>query len=465
VTRDTAARYVQQQARNRAALERTELEAADGQRVTLAVAHDASTANKAIRRGELMTRLRGCEEWATARGMVGDFATLTTPSRFHPARTRRGSTPAGVNPKWDGKTGPREAQGWLCATWAKVRAKLHREGVRVFGFRIAEPHHDGTPHWHALWWADAQAVERVREVVRAYWLADDGEEEGAQRYRVKFERMDPAKGGACSYLAKYVAKNIDDHGQVGEEGHRDEAMGEQLQLDGAEGKGARLVAAWASAYGIRQFQAIGQPPVGVWRELRRLPEGIAPEHDSRALAAALAAANKTAMKPASWADYMTAQGGAMLRAREWRVQLAKREELREGLYGPTLQQRPIGVRVPSAGVTYASQRKAWKPRGTWREQEREAALHGAWGVIARGLDLGRHGIGPRSESARPQAARPWTRDNNCSQHPDQCRPLGALPGSKVKPWPARMGWPGIQSEPGGSPRKAPDDPERPIPPQ
>lgn len=227
-------------------LERTELEAADGTVIKLSQAVEASPANKSIRRGELMTRLRGCEDLADEAGMVGLFTTNTAPSRFHSV--------GGANPKYDGST-PRDSQDWLCKTWAACRAKLKREGVRFFGFRVAEPHHDGCAHWHMLLWCEPEQAAKLRAVMHKWWRLDEGTEEGAAKRRCLIKTMD--KGGAAGYVAKYVAKNIDDAGAVGDEGHD-------------EGGSAARVEAWASAWGIRQFQAFGQPPITVWRELRRV---------------------------------------------------------------------------------------------------------------------------------------------------------------------------------------------------
>lgn len=396
VSDETAARYVRQGERNRAILESTEIESADGELLTLWAAMQASTSNPAIRRGELMTRIKGAEQWAAARGMVGLFTTNTLPSRFH--ATHHGG---GRNAAFDGST-PRDGQGWLCRTWARARAALHRERVQFFGFRVAEPHHDGCPHWHMLLFVDKAQAEALQATMRRYWLADAGTEPGAAQHRFKAVQIDPAKGDAAGYVAKYIAKNIDDAGAVGAEGHRDEAGGEQIEIAEAGGGKARRVMAWASAWGIRQFQALGQPPVTVWRELRRV-DAQAAQGASPAIRAAHAAVNRTGDQLACWRSYLDAQGGAM-QGRAQRVRLFVEHQRRDGLYGPTEAERIVGVHdVLRPGEVVLSSRKAWRPRGTWTANDRDAATVGDWGGVRDWL------------FARPKAAQPWTRVNNCTQ--------------------------------------------------
>lgn len=401
VTDDTARRRVESEARNRKMLEQTELESADGEVINLAAAVDASVSNKAIRRGELMTRIRGCEELAEAAGMVGIFTTNTAPSRFHHVLKA-----GGRNPRADGTDGPmqpnapRDAQRWLCSTWAKARSALHRAGVAVFGFRVAEPHHDGCPHWHMLLWCPPAQLNTLRDTMRRYWLADHGDEPGAQEHRFKAVQME--KGGATGYCAKYVAKNIDDAGAVGREGHLDEYGGERIELGATPAQAelwqhkAKRVEAWASAHGIRQFQAVGQPPVTVWRELRRIaPEGVAGATD--AIQAAHAAAHRVAGRLACWRAYMQAQGGAAI-GRHYRIRIAERVTEVQGRYETAEVSRPIGVydaRRPEEWCL--SDRRTWKPKGTWSAADR--------------TDQERAVL-----TQRPQAvASPWTRFNNCSR--------------------------------------------------
>ena len=65
---------------------------------------------------------------------------------------------------------------------------------------------------------------------------------------------------------KYIAKGIDGHRLDGD----DPA---ETDLTGAEA--AARVVAWARLHGIRQFQQIGGPRVGLYRELRRIREPVA----------------------------------------------------------------------------------------------------------------------------------------------------------------------------------------------
>ena len=358
-TDDTVARRMERTAANRAMLEASEIEDEAGQVITLAQAADASTANKAIRRGELMTRIRGCEDWAAAAGMVGVFTTNTAPSRFHPQTMHKGP-----NTKHQGAT-PKDAQAWLCATWARARASMQRAGVRCFGFRVAEPHHDGCPHWHMLVWCEPGKLAALEAIMRAAWLADEGDEPGAEEHRFKLKRLEA--GGAAGYIAKYIAKNIDDAGAVQGEGHHDTDHAGQADWLGI-GK-AQRVEAWAAAHGIRQFQALGQPPVTVWRELRRM-DAAAVQGAAPAILAAHAAVHRDGDRRACWRGYMAAQGGAMV-GRDYGIRLVRGSEPKPGRYGDDTPPAPLGVaHVSRPDEWVLSGRREWRQRGTWA---REAA--------------------------------------------------------------------------------------------
>lgn len=259
VSEDAFARWQQRQRRGQGFLEATEAVCVDtGEVLPLADVSAGTVADPAIRRAELMTRIAGFEQVATEQQDAGLFWTVTCPSRMH-ARHQDG-TP---NERWDGTT-PRQAQAHLCRQWAKFRAWAGRAGAPVYGLRVAEPHHDGTPHWHLMIFVRPADVQRVEARMRALALEVDGNEPGAALHRFKSVAIDPAKGTASGYVAKYIAKNLD--------GHR---VGEDVDAEAPAEWTAGRVRAWASTWGIRQFQQVGGPSVTVWREARRLRE--APE--------------------------------------------------------------------------------------------------------------------------------------------------------------------------------------------
>lgn len=219
-----------------------------------------SQANPKNRRCELMVRIAGSDQIAKDLNHDGLFVTLTCPSRMHPVYSKSGD----MNPLYDG-TDPKQAQEYLTTLWQRIRAKLKRDHIHIYGMRVAEPQHDGTPHWHLLIFSDSKHTNKIKTICSHYALQDSPDEKGAQKHRITFDMIDRDKGSAVGYIAKYISKNIDAE-------HIDK------DLDGHDAKSSALrVEAWASTFSIRQFQMFGCPPVTIWRELRRLddaPDGI-----------------------------------------------------------------------------------------------------------------------------------------------------------------------------------------------
>lgn len=292
----------EQKRRTREFLKGLDLEDEDGNRISLIEKYDGSVANPAIRRCELMTRIRGFENICNELGYVGEFYTLTAPSKYH-ATTKAGYR----NSKWSGAS-PADTQNYLTGIWARIRAKLHREDVRIFGIRVAEPHHDGTPHWHMLMFMLPEDVEYVRSIVRKYAWKEDRHElksDKAKKARFHAEAIDPEKGSATGYVAKYISKNIDGYALDGE---ADDESGELLK------ETTPAVSAWAARWHIRQFQFIGGAPVTVYRELRRLAD----TETAHGLSVEFAAVHDAA-DAGDWAGYVNAQGGPFVRRDDLQV--------------------------------------------------------------------------------------------------------------------------------------------------
>ena len=261
VSNESVYRRAQQNERNAAMLEGTVMVNERGQEMKLAELAAKGPANKGIRRAELMTRISGFERIAQDMGHAGLFFTMTCPSRMHKWATVKGAdNRVFENKRYDG-TLPGHAQEYLAKVWSRIRTKLARQGIRPYGFRIAEPNHDGTPHWHLLVFVAHEHLADLQATVWKYALQDSPDEQGASKHRVDFKLIDADKGTAAGYIAKYVAKNID---------------GYKLDTDlyGNNGVTAsHRVETWAATWRIRQFQQIGGAPVGPWRELRNFQAG------------------------------------------------------------------------------------------------------------------------------------------------------------------------------------------------
>ncbi len=331
---ETVQQRQQQKRRNAATLQAVELENEWGQRFTLEQLAELSIANPSIRRGELMTRIAGFENCAKALGHVGEFVTLTCPSEYH----ARLSESCAENPKYAGHT-PRDGQKYLQGIWERIRSAMARRGVRLYGFRISEPHHDGCPHWHMLFFMAPEHIEGFRSILKRYALEKAGDEVGAQENRVKFVVIDWQHGGsAAGYIAKYVSKNIDGHG-VGIDKEGKPAIESAIRVE-----------SWAARWGIRQFQPIGGPPVGVWRELRRIGDGATPAIERA----------RSAADAGDWGAFVMAMGGPTAKRATLPVRLARRQREEKNRYGEPGAWSPYGVADVNEGVVSESRRFVWR---------------------------------------------------------------------------------------------------------
>lgn len=244
----------------------------------------------------------------------GVFYTLTAPSKYHAVLSSTGE----INSNWNHSSPADTHRNYLNKVWQRTRAIAQKYGIKTAGLRVAEPHHDGTPHWHLLlhiskkpaehkgkrayfiqeerspkpqhWqstsrlvWLDEEKAGNLKPLAewevfthlfQAQAMKEDGLEAGAEKHRFKVkilerrtyidENGNEREISPASYLVKYIKKNIP-HNHV--EGFSDETedFGEAQKLT----QTALNAACWASVWCIRQFQFIGNTQVSLWREARR----------------------------------------------------------------------------------------------------------------------------------------------------------------------------------------------------
>jgi hypothetical protein len=325
-SRSCIGEWTEQKRQNKEFINNTAIENEEtGEQIPLNLQVYKSNANPAIRRCELMVRMRGFEDIADEFGYQGVFITITAPSKFHSVHSK-----GGFVENWIGNN-PRDTQSYLCTVWSRIRAKLNREGIKFFGFRVAEPHHDGTPHWHILVFMRPEHLNLAFKIMWIYAMDEDGNERGAALNRFEFTMIDKTKGSATGYIAKYISKNIDGYALDDE---IDDESGQSLK------NMSKAVTAWASRWKIRQFQQIGGAPVTVWRELRRLKDK---KVEDKTIDPVLAAADI-----GDWAAYTVHQGGPMVLRKDLKVRLSYEETLNQ--YEETIK-KIKGVFSPIIGLS------------------------------------------------------------------------------------------------------------------
>ncbi|MEK0045923.1 replication endonuclease, partial [Escherichia albertii] len=361
---------------------------------------------------EMMATMKGLELLAEARGDKAVFLTVTCPSKYH-ATTENGHP----NPKWNGAT-MRDSSDYLVNTFfAAVRKKLNRDGLRWYGIRTVEPHHDGTVHWHMMVFAHPDEIETIVSHVCDIAIQEDRHELGDDiTPRFKAEYVDGSKGTPTSYIATYIGKNLDSRAVDG----IDPKTGKP-RVDHETGKSmaesVERAIGWARLHRVRQFQFFGIPSRQVWRELRRLASQMArnPEGPQRlkddAMDAVLAAADA-----GCFATYIEKQGGVLVPRKDYLIRTAYdlAEELND--YGEQSVQI-YGIWSPQIGE---SSRVCTHP-DNWKLVRRKPEAEDS--ARENGFDLqGGH-------------AAPWTRGNNCPRVQETDNNGTEQPEERPAPWP------------------------------
>lgn len=367
----------------------------DGDTLDMEDVVNASNSNPAHRRNEMMACVKGLELIAEMRGDCAVFYTITCPSRFH--ATLNNGRP---NPKWTSAT-VRQSSDYLVDTFAAFRKAMHKAGLRWYGVRVAEPHHDGTVHWHLLCFMRKKDRRSITAMLRKFAIREDREELGTNTGpRFKSELINPRKGTPTSYIAKYISKNIDGRGLAKE---ISKETGRSLR-DSAE-----HVSAWASLHRVQQFRFFGIPGRQAYRELRLLAgqaarvqgerKAGAPVLDNPRLDAVLAAADA-----GCFATYIMKQGGVLVPRKHHLVRTAYELNDEPSAYGDH------GIRI--YGI--------WSPI-----IEGRICTHAIkWKMVRKAVDV--------QEAAADQGAcAPWTRGNNCPPVENTNKSGGDLPDIKA----------------------------------
>jgi hypothetical protein len=215
------------------------------------------------------------------------MVTITLEPEWH-------ANPSKGNASWNGKS-PRDAHKSFCKRWQSVLRDLHRNGIRLSGYRVAEPHGDACPHYHTwllyrpehermilltimryfplkLKIRTKSAAGKSKNVI--YDTRDDFESlrgrpaifkrDGAQ---VEFSRINRKLSSGASYVMKYILKSLPAS-----------VSRNRCKLDENVDKNANVndevisrIDSFRAIWGINQGQLFGVAKcLTVWDELRRM---------------------------------------------------------------------------------------------------------------------------------------------------------------------------------------------------
>ena len=251
---------------------------------------------------KLYTFVKGMESLGDQQKLASAMVTITLDPKWHP-------NPLHGKKKWNGKS-PREAHKSFCKGWQAVMRDLDRDGIKLSGLRVVEPHRDACPHYHIWLLHRTEHETKILLAIMRYFplklkvrtpgageLSNKDEiyenridlAAGASRlwlgkadkFQVEFSRIVRTLGAsgerrACSsasYVMKYLMKTLPANVSKTSNKPKDE---KSKSNSSAEVEISR-VDAFRSVWGINQGQLFGVAKcLTIWDELRRIQHP--PEH-------------------------------------------------------------------------------------------------------------------------------------------------------------------------------------------
>jgi hypothetical protein len=304
-----------------------------------------SLSNPKNKYAELLMRMFGTAQYAKNKAYNAHLITILCPSEMK-SSFKYGDMNDDYN-----KESTLNAHHFINKVWKNSRTAIDKLTKNFFGFRVVEPCHDGSPHWHLIVYTPANQSDSIlalfkKKVEQVY--SHKGEQLSCS-FDVQ-EVNDKEVKNVIFYLVKSLEGKV--AGNYCEKHLKSRLFHNKTDKEEEKENNKKRIFAWSSLWGIRQFQQFGMPPIGLWREARKI-------------------ANKADIntrdiwcfsKNGDWPAFIESVGGSACKKVELKVKLHKVDSENCDCYGDRLGKVTIGLEID--GSVYKSRVHDWviKPK-------------------------------------------------------------------------------------------------------
>ncbi|WP_299078616.1 replication endonuclease [uncultured Paraglaciecola sp.] len=208
---------------------------------------------------ELYVMCLGMQELATDLGYKALFLTITAPARFH-------SNPSDGHNSWN-RSYAKQSHAYINKKWeafgkdlSSCTNKIYKSKGDIFGFRVVEPHRDGTAHWHVLLYVSPKNLDKTISLCHKHFSHSA---KALKLDVIRTKKEDPKAAAPTTYMTKYLVKTVAVKQYI-----------KDIKTDGErapENDAMERIDAWRCATGIRAYQKFGiLAGVTKWRFLRKI---------------------------------------------------------------------------------------------------------------------------------------------------------------------------------------------------